>query len=387
MDKKITLMLMVIFLLAIVACGTDSNKRPITEVDIRKGTDGLIMEFLPNAPPINVFAESGFPISLKLENAGAFDIVENNKETSQIEGGIVVFGFEKAYIGLVSKIKEEVMKVSDEEKKILPGNGINIDEIKTLSNKNQEDLTNEERDKIQKFVDTLTNFRAKKEFNIKGKSIYSPLGDEEFINVNARARTIGPQSETHPSAIFATACYPYETVFGDSVCIDTDIIGESKGKVCTAKDLTFTKGQGAPVAVTKVETRMLPQDDGKIKPHFLIHVKNAGNGEVIDPGKIEVACKSEALDYRDFNTIIVSASLSGTQLRCSKDAGAVPGPVTIRLREKEDLIRCTYDGKDDDKGGIDAGLDAYVAPLKVELDYGYTFTISKNIIIEKVLTH
>ena len=148
--------------------------------------------------------------------------------------------------------------------------------------------------------------------------------------------------------------------------------------------MAFTGGQGAPVAVTKVETRMLPQeDDKKVKPHFIIHVKNAGNGEVIDPSKIEVACKSEALDYKDFNTIIVSASLSGTPLRCSEDIGAVPGPVTVRLRDKEDLIRCTYD-KDN---GIDAGLDAYIAPLKVELDYGYTFTISKNIIIEKILTY
>ncbi len=330
MDKKLIL-IGIVLIFVVSGCSEGGlgrgKKNPITEVDVRKGTDGLKIEFLPNSPPQNVFAEIGFPISLKIKNIGAFDIAEDNKETSQIESGIVVFGFEKAYM--------------------------DIPEGKVL-------------------------------FDVKGKSIYAPLGDEEFIIVNARAGAIGPQSETHPSTIFATACYPYETIFGASVCIDTDIIGESeKGqKACIVKDLAFTNGQGAPVSVTKVETRMLPQDDGKIKPHFLIYVKNAGNGQVINISKIDRACSSEQLDYKDFNTLKVNATLSGVELDCDPAEG-MQKTAEARLRDKEDLIRCTYDGG----GGIDAGLDAYVAPLRVELDYGYTFTISKNIIIEKVLTH
>ena len=55
----------------------------------------------------------------------------------------------------------------------------------------------------------------------------------------------------------------------------------------------------------------------------------------------------------------------------------------IRLREKEDMIRCESKDEDD----IPKNRDAYTSPLKIELDYGYTFTISKNIIIEKILTH
>ncbi len=417
MDKKL-LMLGILPLLIIAGCTEGGlgrgKKTPITEVDVRKGTDGIKMEFLPNAPPQNVFAESGFPVSLKIKNAGAFDIVEN-KGTPEIEKGIAVFGFEKAYVSFAEKLDDLnsgdleglsdaiVNKLTNEEKSsndlqekllLIILQRVSSDELKNLPSKQLADLA----DKVvvktglnptkleeykQRLSNVLKNVKERQEMEIKGKSIYSPSGDEEFISINARAGKIGPQSETHPSAIFATACYPYETIFGASVCIDTDIIGESKGKACIAKDLAFTNGQGAPVAVTKVETRMLPQDDGKIKPHFLIYVKNAGNGEVVNLSKVEAACTSAALDYKDFNTITVNAALSGVPLRCSEDIGAVPGPTMVRLREKEDLIRCTYD-KD---GGIDAGLDAYVAPLKVELDYGYTFTISKNIIIEKVLTH
>ena len=348
-EKNRLLMVFSIFavILLVAGCDAGKSKAPITDADIRTGAEGLKTEFVKNAPPENVFAEIGFPISLKLKNAGAFDIPEDDKGTPQIEGGIVVFGFEKAYIGIL-------------EGKVL--------------------------------------------FDIKGKSIYAPLGNEEFISINGRAGAIGPQSEKHPSTIFATACYPYKTVFGASVCIDPDIIGEGKGqKACQVKDLAFSEGQGGPVAVTKVETRMLPQqDENKIKPHFIIHVKNAGNGQVIKNGKekvmdggiekdgtkevIEKACSSESLSYKDFNILKVNAKLSGVVLDCDPKEG-MQEIAEVRLREKEDLIRCTYDGKDDEKGGIDAGLDAYVAPLKVELDYGYTFTISKNIIIEKVLTH
>jgi len=324
MNKKIILMAGILLLLVFTGCDKinktgKKGQTPISEVDVRKGVEGLKMEFLPNAPPNNVFAESGFPISLKLKNDGASDIKEEDG------GAIFVFGFEKAYMDIPVPNQRSVL-------------------------------------------------------SIKGKSIYAPLGEEEFININARAGAIGPQSEKHPSSIFATACYPYETVLGTSVCIDTDITGQRRGQnVCVVKDIVFTGGQGAPVSVTKVETRMLPQDDGKVKPHFLIYVKNAGNGEVIDPGKVEAACTSGTLSYGDFNTLRVKASLSGVPLKCSEDEG----PVIVRLRDKEDLIRCTYERD----GGINSGADAYVAPLKVELEYGYTFTISKNIIIEKVLTH
>jgi len=316
MNKNLILLTGILLLLAITGCDKFGKKgqTPISEADLRKGTDGLKMEFLPNAPQESIFAESGFPISLKLKNAGASDIA----------GARIVFGFEKAYINIPQEIAL---------------------------------------------------------FGIKGKSIYAPLGEEEFITRNARAGAIGQQSEKHPSTIFATACYPYKTVLGASVCIDTDIIDERKGKVCAVKDLSFTEGQGAPVSVTKVETRMLPQDNGKVKPHFLIHVKNAGNGEVIDADKVKSACTSEALSYRDFNALVVKASLSGVPLKCSENKESEP--VIVRLRDKEDLIRCTYERD----GGINSGADAYIAPLKVELEYGYTFTESKNIIIEKVLTH
>lgn len=448
MSRNLILIMGILFLLAVVGCdGSKKDQRPITDVDVRKGTEGLIMEFLPNAPPGNVFAESGFSISLKIKNAGAFDITED-KETPEIEKGIIVFGFEKAYVSFVEKLNDLnpgdleglsdtiVNKLTNEEKSLndlqekLPSiilQRVSSDELKNLPSKQIADLA----DKVivktrlnptkpeeykQRLSNALKNVKERQEREIEGKSIYSPLGDEDFITINAEAKRIGVQSETHPSTIFVTACYPYNTVLGTSVCIDPDIIGQEKRqKACAVKDLAFSDGQGAPVSVTKVETRILPQQNDNIikliKPHFLIHVKNAGNGEIINVNEFVKACTSGELDYKEFfNTIIVSASLSGMPLKCN--GKEIPGDptrfmVTLRkgsgfaLAKSEDLIRCTLeedldgDGDPDDLNNdgeqdielINSGVDAYVAPLKVELDYGYTFTISKNIIIEKILTY
>ena len=73
-------------------------------------------------------------------------------------------------------------------------------------------------------------------------------------------------------------------------------------------------------------------------------------------------------------------------MECRINKEKDPLPATIRLRDKEDIVRCTLEPSEGVEL-IDISRDAYTAPLKIELEYGYTFTISKDIIIEKVLTY
>jgi len=330
MNKKIIFAFVVVSLVLIAGCsgGKKEDERPITDVDIRKGEDGLEMGFLSNAPPGNVFEDSPFPIAVELRNTGACHINSETGECTTEKKGIIVFGFEEAYVAAETSGKEW------------------------------------------------------QEFGINGKSIFNPKGDVEFITIDAQTKKISAQSETHPSTIFATACYPYKTIFGSSVCIDPDIYGMGKGqKACDIKEMAFPQGQGAPVAVTKIETRMLPENDETIvKPHFFIFIENKGNGEVVNLSKVEKACTNEPLEYTDFNSMQINVTLSGKLLDCSVDTGGAKIE-TIRLRDKKDLVRCTLEE------GIDLGRDAYTAPLRIELQYGYTFTISKDIIIEKILKY
>ncbi len=341
MDKKIIFAVIIASMFLIAGCeggklfgGGSKDTTPMTDADVRVGVQGLTMEFVQNAPPERVFEGSEdnpsiFPIVVDLKNKGAFDIEDDKETIDKFEGGVLVFGFEKAYVGVAT---------DDDE--------------------------------------------AKQEFDIKGKSIYNLGGDEEFREVNAETKEIGAQSETQPSTIFATACYPYQTILGTSVCVDTDVYETGKGrKACTVKDMVFSEGQGAPVTITKIETRMLPDvDTNTVKPHFVIYIENKGNGEVVNLDKVDTACSSEALNYTDFNAINLIVSLSDKNLNCNV-GGVASESIEIRLRGKEDMVRCTLNE------GVDIGRDAYMTPLKIELNYGYTFTISKGIIIEKVLTH
>ncbi len=73
------------------------------------------------------------------------------------------------------------------------------------------------------------------------------------------------------------------------LCVDTDVYGLRPGeKACNSKDLAFNEGQGGPVAVTNIETKMLlDSDEDKVKPQLIIHIENKGNGEVISKGTFE----------------------------------------------------------------------------------------------------
>ena len=198
MNKNLILVTGILSLLILSACNIGSSTKSITDADVRKGTDGLALAFIKNAPPENVFEQSRFPIAIDLKNKGASDI----------ENGFFVMGFEKEY------------------------------------------------------VDYASGQAPKSAFNIKGKSIFNLNGDEQFIELNAQSKQVGSQSETHPSTIFATACYPYKTILGTSVCVDTDIFGTKlRNKACEVKDLLFNNGQGAPVTITKIESKMLPVED------------------------------------------------------------------------------------------------------------------------------
>jgi len=335
---------MVMSLLLLTACQGSSSttqKSPISDIEVRKGTQGLSVEFVNNGPPDKVFHETQFPVGILAKNNGASDI----------EGGKIVFGTEIEYVSEIDSIDLE----------------------------------------------------------LSGKSIFSKNGDSRLFNRQPSTKKITGQSETHPTTIFATACYTYQTILGTSVCIDPDLFGvKQKQKVCTnpLEGVEYGEGQGGPVVVTKVETKLLPTeefpktgDDSaivyKLKPQFIIEIENKGEGEPVKLDAIERACSpisTEALVFKDFNTIKVTARLSDVDLNCkgNEDIGSEDATLigTSRLRDKKGTIRCTLD--DILKSGnneLNSNSDAYTSILRVQLDYGYTFTISKDITIQRILTY
>ncbi|MBI2656992.1 hypothetical protein HYX03_04595 [Candidatus Woesearchaeota archaeon] len=337
-QNKKRILIIFFILLFILGCTTSTTKTTTKDIDVRVGFAGLTLEFLKNTPPQKVFEGDVFPTVIKVGNKGAFSLKDNDKS-------ILSLGIEKDYTKKVE---------------LLTGG------------------------KIEKVKENAASF------NLEGRSTINQKGEEEVISYNIQAGKVDPQSEAHPSTVIATLCYPYETVLSSTVCVDTDISGIRPGKkVCKLQDMVFSNGQGAPVAVTKVEMQMLPSQEsqqspqgyGNVVPQFLIYVENKGQGTVIRREVVDKFCTQSSTTHEDLNIVYVDAYLSGTQLECQlqKKLGSNERG-HIKLKDKKDIIWCALK----EKGGVSANQDSYLTPLKIVLSYGYTQSISANYLIQKI---
>jgi hypothetical protein len=207
------------------------------------------------------------------------------------------------------------------------------------------------------------------QLGLKGKSIANPDGEADVRFFNIKTKNLEALSETHKSLVSVSACYAYQTVASEGICVDSDIYNRIQDKACKAETLQLDS-QGAPLAVTKIEPKFFIDDNGKLNPSFLIFIENKGNGNVINKNKISDFCSNLKVDKDDWNKIEVSANLGGMPLRCE--------PLPFKLKGQNDFVRC----------GLDNGLDkpeaAYTSVIDVTLDYGYTFTVSKEVTIDKL---
>ncbi len=333
--KKI-IVIFVLLALVISGCGNVRKKDNGGEVSISpvKGTNGIVMEFLKKAPPDTIFENSQFPVVVRIKNIGA----------QAVEEGYLTLSLERDYIEIVKWDLGGNLKASDKEDSIL--------------------------------------------FSLDGATPFNPNGELEMVTASGKTKNIEAQSESHTSLMLATACYRYKTRFGGNACIDTDIFSiRPIRKSCEVSDIQAAGGQGAPVAVTRVETQMLPDDTSdKVRPQFLIHIENSGSGEVIHNERYGQFCTSfDAIEgdalYEDFNIIFVKAFLSEVELDCNPVEDTMLGKV--KLKNKKAVARCILSKEE----GIDRLKEAYISPLRVELDYGYTKTISREMIIEKALKY
>ncbi|MBI2657060.1 hypothetical protein HYX08_00010 [Candidatus Woesearchaeota archaeon] len=338
--KKTIIFLLLLFL--VIGCTAGTTKKS-KDIDVRVGLTGPIAEFLKNTPPPRIFEGDKFPVVVKIRNTGATNIKEDQ--------AFISLGVENDYTKSIQLIY-----------------GGNVHLYSGLKTEN-----------------TAT-------FGLEGKSTINQKGAEEIVSYNLVAGKVDPQSEFHSSAVIATLCYPYETILDTTICMDTDPNSLRPGKkVCRLQDASFSNGQGSPVAITKIEMQMLPSQEsqqnpngyGKVIPHFLIFLENKGPGLVIKNDAIREFCTQGKIMHEKFNVIYVKAYLPGSsgpqELDCQpkekKDSTEKQG--YVKLKDKKDIIRCTL------REGIDGTLDPYLSPLKVEMSYGYTQSISASYIIQK----
>lgn len=313
--KYYKLVAMVIVLFLLYGCNTDSRYIPI-DYDFRTGTSGIEMDFTDNSPPEEVLTNNNFLIALDITNAGASDI----------SGGVFALTVEKDFVEVVD------------------WNGY------IMTNKATGENT--------------------ARFDIRGKSQEWNEGESSRISIRAKTYVLDEQAETHTSYVLFSACYPYQTIAVEEMCIDPDIYEiKANTKVCEVQDIGLGS-QGGPVAVKKIEPTMLESEEGdSIIPRFNIEISNVGKGEITNIGSYIKACSSAALESTDLNIVKVSAKLGNTALSCK--------PEEVIIRDNKASVQCISGS------GISKGSGSYTSPLVITLDYGYMESKSKSFVIRR----
>ncbi|MBI1969351.1 hypothetical protein HYS48_01540, partial [Candidatus Woesearchaeota archaeon] len=257
--------------------------------DYRTGTQGLVLQFLSGTPPPKLYEGDPLPIVVEVSNKGTFDVVD---------GRLYISGFDDRFI----KLNRDVAVLSE----------------------------------------------------LAGKSLFNPDGlFSEVFEFEDPSVTIPEHTDLFPQAIKATACYRYQTRTTAEVCIDPDPHSiRLVEKVCQVRPISYSGGQGAPIAITSVEEEIT-----RDRLQFKILVQDGGGGTVIAPDASILNCH-EGIDRRDIDKVaVVSVEFSGHEIRLNCE----PNP--IRLVNGRGYTFCTFQGN--------LGDDAFLTALNIMLEYGY----------------
>ncbi|MDO8642941.1 MAG: hypothetical protein Q7R76_05180 [Candidatus Woesearchaeota archaeon] len=336
MSRPFCISIVGIFALVLLLAGCQSlfsrGQSGVVPLPVHVGKTGLEMSFLENLPPAQAFSstpttESIFPVAVKLANKGAADIIE----------GYLSVGLEKDYL-----------------------------ELKDWNIEGQEAF----------HVGTSSENIA---FSLPGRSALDPVGEEDVVALSVKALPLDTQSQTHTSTIIMTACYQYETLSAAEVCINPELFTTKPiEKICQHGVTSIRQGQGAPIAITGVETKMLPGPGVSILPQFLITLENVAKGQALNPRSVAQACSSLPLTHDDWNVLALSDlrfsrfSLAHGDFDCS--------PAPLRLRDGKATLRCTLK-----PNLLRKEEGAFKTTLFMALEYGYTFSVSKNIQIDRIV--
>ena len=306
--RKIILTVIIFLLFFSFGCTPETGE---PSVDYRKGTQGIVMSFMTDMPPAKMYDNMPIDLVVEIRNKGAYP------QPNPITGW--------AFIPTPKKIG-------------------------TLY--------------LSGFDDTIIMGMPKKMDipPLEGKSPYNQQGGYDVVSFRGNIINFDIRDTDNYLANFlVTSCYNYETLASETVCIDPEPYStKQKTRVCTVPpSYSSSGGQGAPVAVTKVEETVLSN-----KIQFKIYIKNLGDGEVIDKNRLNIDCPY-SLDYTNLDKVYVSGKVSGYSLSCRPNN-------PIMLTNGEGSVICTIPKPAMSKS-------AYTTPLQIKLEYGYTSSIQRSV--------
>lgn len=295
-------------MLVFVVSACDGNK---TLTNYHLGSKGIVLEPLSSNPGI-VYEGETFALGMMLNNKGA----------ASVEDGILLVNFDDYFLEL--------------------------------------DTRQSSVSKVQNVV-------------LEGKSIESPMGGSDYLEYVFTSKILEIIRESVETKINFNICYNYNTDLTAEICIDTRTrTADTRTYACKGKEYTSNAGQGAPIAITKIEPEMMLVGDN-VRPLFRIYIKNMGEGYTLNPEAD--LCSEPTKNAAELNKVKVSAWIStGIELECN--------PEIVRLAEGETIARCyVSDAYLDDFGRETVN---YLTVLRVLLEYDYVDSESIDLNIKRV---
>lgn len=213
----------------------------------------------------------------------------------------------------------------------------------------------------QHIIDITPN---QEHFNLEGKSKYNLYGGLDVVAFESRGVNLPRGTDLYEPTILASACYEYKTSASPLVCIDPDPYSALEQEACKVKDISMAGGQGAPVAVTRVEEEAIP---GRV--NFRIHIANQDTGVVMDNSAYTLNKCPGKLQHNDLDTVYYSVRMGNNLGDCNPDD-------KIKLVDKKGTIYCSFQ--------VPTSEQAYQTILNIDLMYGYLSQISQRVEIRSI---
>jgi len=195
-SKFILFVITLLLTLILVGCKTASRAK---STDALTGTQGLVMNFLPNRPPDKIVAEANeleVPITIEVRNKGAFPSPEASSSDRWTENDVIfVSGYDPTLFL-----------------------NWNVD------------------DKDEDIPKALIARKA-----LDGKSILNPEGGYDTVEFVGELDVDSLKIDRYKPGFLVTACYHYVTRANPTVCIDNNPYSfTSEEKVCEVSDIALT---------------------------------------------------------------------------------------------------------------------------------------------------
>ncbi|MBW2971221.1 hypothetical protein KY320_03615 [Candidatus Woesearchaeota archaeon] len=275
--RKELLVLMGLVLVVLAGC---KGKNTVSASDpFLGGTTGLLISFMEDAPPVEVYDGGDFPfdIVVKLTNDGVSDVAASDVRVKI--SGIDPAQFSKTSADLVRSPDEELIRTYKDSE------GNEIEGITTLV-------------------------------------AFDSLNYHETLSGNLQF------------PVRVDVCYKYSTKAVTQLCIKEDLQDTSEDAVCIVTGDKPVYSSRAPVQITDMKESVR----GGERIGFVFTVKNMGNGNLYQK---DSKCDTTGIKYENKVWIDVNSGMAGLECQGLSEGTSSSGYATLYGGER--VITCTQD--------------------------------------------